>query len=64
MKHYYILGERGVSKFFRKSGGVGNNKLKVISFLDGPLFRPRAKNGGFQLVLYNMNVLVMEKHVR
>ena len=31
--------------------GGGNIKLKVISFLDGPLFRPRAKNGGFQLEL-------------
>ena len=49
VKHYYILGERGVSKFFRKSVG-GDIKLKVTSFLDGPLFRPRAKNGGFQLV--------------
>ena len=28
----------------------GDIKLKVTSFLDGPLFRPRAKNGGFQLV--------------
>ena len=54
MKHYYIhIGGEGSQQNFRKSdwGGV-NIKLKVTSFLDGPLFRPRAKNGGFQLVIY------------
>ena len=53
MKHYYILGDRGVSKILGKVIGAGVNiKLKETSFLDGPLFRPRAKNGGFQLVFY------------
>ena len=53
MKHYYILGERGVSKILGKvMGGEVDIKLIVTSFLDGPLLRPRAKNGGFQLVKY------------
>ena len=41
---------RGESANILGKVGGGNIKLKVISFLDGPLFRPRAKNGGFQLV--------------
>ena len=47
-------GERVLSQQkFRKSDKVGvNSRPKVTSFLDGPLLRPRAKNGGFQLVLY------------
>ena len=54
MKHYYIhIGGEGSQQNFRKSDWLGVNiKLKVTSFLDGPLFRPRAKNGGFQLVAY------------
>ena len=51
MKHFLQIWGEGSLQNFRKSDG-GNIKLKVTLLLDGPLLRPRAKNGGFQLVCY------------
>ena len=49
------IGGEGSQQNFRKSDGGVNIKIIVTSFLDGPLLRPRLKNGGFQLVIYKTN---------
>ena len=49
VKHYYILGERGVSKFFRKSGGGVILNSKWYHFWTTPYFVHVRRTGVFSL---------------